>query len=166
MPVGLTVRTAAMASCDGSQPRPSGIGKADNSSRFSRSLSALRCASSRSNETDMPLAWALRSPRTTICQLNVGFAAVISQVMPVSDRTDNRTQSAPTRTHSKESPTHRCGSPVPDGVALRQRPRQRQGCGMSDDDLPLSEAAELYEQCVRKIPFADEGQAGRAAPPH
>jgi hypothetical protein len=33
-------------------------------------------------------------------------------------------------------------------------------------DLPLSEAAELYEQCVRKIPFVDEGQAGRAAPSH
>jgi hypothetical protein len=33
-------------------------------------------------------------------------------------------------------------------------------------DLPLPEAAELYQQCVRKIPFIEEGRADGAAAPH
>jgi len=32
-------------------------------------------------------------------------------------------------------------------------------------DLPLSEAAELYEQCMRKVPFVEEGQPSGTPPP-
>jgi hypothetical protein len=32
-------------------------------------------------------------------------------------------------------------------------------------DLPLPEAAELYEQCMRKVPFIEEGTAGGVAAP-